>query len=99
MRGRVTIGGSMCPVCHERPPTIGVLCIECRDELALPVRAIPEQVQRLGDEATVQAVLVDVWGRPHALAPSTLVGRSVGGRGLAVFEVSISRHHAQITLD
>jgi hypothetical protein len=89
----------MCPVCQERAPEIGVLCTECRDELAIPIRTTPEQVQLQGDAAGTDAALVDVWGRPHSLAASTLIGRSVDGCGLAVLEVSISRHHAQIVLD
>jgi DNA-binding winged helix-turn-helix (wHTH) protein len=89
---------AMCPVCQVRAAEIGVLCLPCRDEIALPIRAAPEQVQRHG-EARAAAALVDVWGRPHALAPSTLVGRTVGECGLAVLEVSISRRHAQISLE
>ena len=86
----------MCPVCQVRSAVVGVLCVECRDEIAA-IRAIPEQIQRHG-EASTDAALVDVWGRTHLLSSSTLIGRSVEGQGLAVLEVSISRHHAQIEL-
>jgi hypothetical protein len=89
---------AMCPVCHERAAATGVLCTECCDELAPPIRAIPEQVQHHGAPST-EAALVDVWGRPHALAASTLIGRSVEDHGLAVLEASISRHHARIELE
>ena len=88
----------MCPVCQVRAAAIGVLCLECRDEIAMPIRATPEQVQLHGGAPTA-AALVDVWGRTHALDPSTRVGRTVDGHGLAVLEVSISRHHARITLE
>jgi hypothetical protein len=88
----------MCPVCQARAAAIGVLCLDCRDEIASPIRATPEQVQLHGNAPTA-AALIDIWGRPHALDPITPVGRTVGGHGLAVFEVSISRHHARISLD
>ena len=91
--------GSMCPVCQERAAEIGVLCTECRDGIAGPIRAIPEQVQLQGEDDTTDAALVDPWGRPHLLASDTLIGRSVLGRGLAVLEVSISRNHARISLE
>jgi hypothetical protein len=84
----------MCPVCQAREAAAGVLCSACRDQIAPPVRATPEQIQLLG-EASTDAVVVDVWGRPHRLSPSTLIGRHVGGQGLAVFEASVSRHHAR----
>jgi FHA domain len=89
---------TMCPVCHERAAATGVLCAECCDELAPPIRAIPEQVQLHG-VTPAEAALIDVWGRPHALASSTLIGRSVDDHGLAVLEASISRHHARIELE
>jgi hypothetical protein len=89
----------MCPVCQARAASIGALCLECRDEIAsMAIRVTPEQVQLHG-QAPTTAALVDVWGRPHPLDPSTLVGRAVGGHGLAVLEVSISRHHARISLE
>jgi len=90
----------MCPVCQERAPSVGILCKECRDAIAPSVRATPEQVQRRegSTEATwTDAALIDGWGRPHRLPPDTLIGRSVDGEGLALLEVSISRHHARIT--
>ena len=89
----------MCPVCHERAAAIGVLCAECRDEIAAPPRAIPEQVRRHEAAASTDAALIDVWGRPHALGPSTPIGRSVDRHGLAVLEGSISRQHARIALE
>jgi hypothetical protein len=88
----------MCPVCQARAAAVGVLCLPCRDEIASPVPAIPEQIQPRGEGST-DAVLIDVWGRPHLLAPSTLIGRGVEEQGLAILEVSISRHHARIVLE
>lgn len=45
------------------------------------------------------AALVDPWGRAHRLDPRTLIGRQVDGQGLAILEPSVSRHHANVTLD
>ncbi len=88
----------MCPVCRARPTEVGVLCEECREELASPIRIMPEQLQLHGKSPT-SAALIDLWGRPHALDPRTLVGRQVEGRGLAILEPSVSRHHAELALD
>jgi hypothetical protein len=88
----------MCPVCRQRPAEVGVLCEECRDELASPIKIMPEQIQLHGTRPTM-AALVDLWGRPHRLDPRTLIGRQVDGQGLAILEPSVSRHHAHLTLD
>ncbi|HEY4241850.1 MAG TPA: FHA domain-containing protein [Kofleriaceae bacterium] len=77
---------------------MGVLCEECRDELASPIKIMPEQIQLHGARPTMSA-LVDLWGRPHRLEPRTLIGRQVEGQGLAILEPSVSRHHAHLTLD
>jgi pSer/pThr/pTyr-binding forkhead associated (FHA) protein len=88
----------MCPVCRQRPAEVGVLCEECRDELASPIKIMPEQIQLHGARPTT-AALIDIWGRPHRLDPRTLIGRQVDGQGLAILEPSVSRHHAHLTLD
>jgi pSer/pThr/pTyr-binding forkhead associated (FHA) protein len=88
----------MCPVCRARPVEVGVLCEECRDELSSPIRIMPEQLQLHGAQPT-PAALIDLWGRPHQLDPRTLIGRQVEGAGLAILEPSVSRHHADLTLD
>jgi DNA-binding winged helix-turn-helix (wHTH) protein len=75
-----------------------VLCEECRDELASPIKVMPEQIQLHSTRPTM-AALIDIWGRPHRLDPRTLVGRQVDGQGLAILEPSVSRHHAHLTLD
>jgi hypothetical protein len=75
-----------------------VLCEECGDELSSPIRITPEQLQLHGTRPTF-AALIDLWGRPHRLDPRTLIGRQVDGRGLAILEPSVSRRHADITLD
>jgi len=87
-----------CPVCLERPPEIGVLCEECRDELSSPMRISPEQIQLRINRPT-DAALLDPWGRVHRLEARTLVGRQIEAQGLAILEPSVSRHHAHLTLD
>ncbi len=73
-----------------------MLCEECRDDLASPIRTTPEQIQlRVGDKPTA-AALVDLWGRPHTLEPTVLVGRQIDGPGLALLEPSVSRRHAEL---
>jgi len=74
------------------------LCEECRDELSSPIKIMPEQIQLHGGRPTM-AALIDLWGRSHRLDPRTLIGRQVDGQGLAILEPSVSRHHAQLTLD
>ncbi|MDB4963926.1 MAG: domain containing protein [Myxococcales bacterium] len=88
----------MCPVCRQRPAEVGVLCEECRDDLASPIKVSPEQIQ-LHSARPTMAALIDLWGRPHRLDPRTLIGRQVDGPGLALLEPSVSRHHAHIVLD
>lgn len=85
---------AMCPVCARRAVEVGVLCEECRDDLAGPINISPEQIQLLGARCPTRAALIDPWGRPHVLDAHTLVGRQVDGQGLAVLEPSVSRNHA-----
>jgi hypothetical protein len=87
-----------CPVCSERVAAVGVLCDECREELATPIRISPEQIQ-LRVQRPTKAALIDLWGRPHQLDPRTLIGRQIDTYGLGVLEPSVSRHHAHLTLD
>lgn len=56
-----------------------------------------EQIKTRFD-ANAEAVLLDQFGVAHRLATQTLIGREPGD-GLAVIEASISRSHAQITLE
>lgn len=85
-------------MCVERDAEVGVLCEECRDDLSSPIRITPEQIQLHGTRPT-KAAIIDLWGRPHALDPRTLIGRQVEANGLAVLDPSVSRHHAHLTLD
>jgi pSer/pThr/pTyr-binding forkhead associated (FHA) protein len=86
-----------CPVCSTRPAEVGVLCEECRDELASPIKISQEQIMtRLQTPTT--AALIDIWGRPHPLDAHAKIGRQVEDRGIAVLEPSVSRLHAELTL-
>jgi hypothetical protein len=87
-----------CPVCRLRDAEVGVLCEECRDDLASPIKVTPEQIQAQCTSST-SAALIDLWGRPHRLATRMLIGRHVDGRGLAILEPSVSRNHAEVTLE
>ena len=87
-----------CPVCSTRPAEVGVLCEECRDELASPIKISQEQIlTRLQSPTT--AALIDIWGRPHQLDALSRVGRQVEDRGIAVLEPSVSRLHAELKLE
>jgi pSer/pThr/pTyr-binding forkhead associated (FHA) protein len=87
-----------CAVCRQRPSDVGLLCEECRDELSGPVYITPEQVLSSHGRPT-GALLIDLWGRPHALDARTLIGRQLEGTGVSVHEGSISRHHAHLAYD
>jgi pSer/pThr/pTyr-binding forkhead associated (FHA) protein len=75
-----------------------VLCEECRDELASPIKISQEQILTRMQTAT-SAALIDIWGRPHQLDAASRVGRQVEERGIAVLEPSVSRNHAELTFD
>jgi pSer/pThr/pTyr-binding forkhead associated (FHA) protein len=85
-----------CPVCATRPAEVGVLCEECREELASPIKISQEQILGRVQSATSGALL-DLWGRPHPLDAHTRIGRQIEERGLAVLEPSVSRAHAELT--
>lgn len=77
---------------------MGVLCEECRDELASPIKISQEQIlPRL--RSPTRAALIDIWGRPHQLDANSMIGRQVEERGLAVLEPSVSRHHAELVYE
>ncbi|HEX5057837.1 MAG TPA: FHA domain-containing protein [Kofleriaceae bacterium] len=84
-----------CPVCSTRPAEVGVLCEECRDELASPIKISQEQILTRVQTATT-AALIDIWGRPHQLDVHSKVGRQVEDHGIAVLEPSVSRLHAEL---
>ncbi len=77
---------------------MGVLCEECRDELASPIKISQEQILTRVQSPT-PAALIDIWGRPHQLDAHARIGRQVDDHGIAVLEPSVSRSHAELTLD
>jgi hypothetical protein len=82
-----------CLKCRHRAQTVGLLCSDCSRAIATPIA--PEQVVGLTPQDS-GAALVDQWGRPHAIGAHTHIGRTVE-RGISIFDVSVSRHHASIT--
>lgn len=75
-----------------------MLCEECRDELASPIKISQEQIlARL--HSPTPAALIDIWGRPHQLDEHARIGRQVEERGIAVLEPSVSRNHAELSFD
>lgn len=59
---------------------------------------VPEQIVSPSDTDT-DSVLVDQWGRTHALASQTTLGREPGPARIAVLAGSVSRRHAALQLD
>lgn len=87
-----------CAVCTRNPVESGLLCEDCREEIAGPLGLVPEQILATSAKPT-GAVLIDPWGRPHSLDARTLLGRALEGSGISVLESSVSRHHAHLSLD
>ena len=87
-----------CVVCARQPVESGLLCEDCRDEIAGPLGLVPEQIMATTAKPT-GAILVDPWGRPHGLDARTLIGRQLEGAGVSILESSVSRHHAHLALD
>lgn len=86
-------------MCLFAPASAGVLCTECRADLAEGLVLAQEQV--VGKSlAPTRSVLVDMWGRAHPLDPRCTIGRDlVADSGLAIHEGSVSRVHARLLLD
>jgi hypothetical protein len=87
-----------CAVCARHPVESGLLCEDCREEVAGPLGLVPEQVLTTTAKPT-GAVLIDPWGRPHPLEARTLIGRQLEGAGVSILESSVSRHHAHLSID
>ena len=85
----------MCAICREHAARTGLLCDGCRNEVIGEHQVSIDQIAMIGREPT-SAALVDVWGQPHRLDPTTPVGRHIEDYGLALFDGSVSRHHATI---
>lgn len=85
----------MCAICRRAPRHLGVLCVDCADELISPVTITPEQIQSHGVMDS-GAALIDVWGGLHLLATHTMLGRTTDPPALGIFDSSVSRHHARL---
>src|SRR5690606_29026863 len=86
-----------CLVCHEQRPLVGVACAECLEGLKPAFAITPEQLRMRGGPPTT-SVLVDPWGRAHALPRRTVVGRVLDEDGLEILDATISRQHALLEL-
>ncbi len=82
-----------CIVCRASSPSR--LCERCRNEIDTQPQLVPEQLSA-EVEQPVNAVVVDLWGRSHALGVRTIVGRQAGPETLALCDASVSRNHAVI---
>jgi pSer/pThr/pTyr-binding forkhead associated (FHA) protein len=87
-----------CVVCAREPAAFGLLCESCRDDVAAPLGLLPQQVLATIVRPTDDA-LVDQWGQPHRLEASMPIGRTMGEIGILILDASVSRHHAQLTLE
>jgi hypothetical protein len=83
-----------CAACEETAPATGWLCEECAAAIHGVTRLLPEQI--VTDVETADAVLVDRWGRTHALGVRTIIGRELEAHGVTISEASVSRRHAEI---
>jgi hypothetical protein len=91
---------NICAVCLRDDPTLGLLCDDCRDELASPFGLVPEQIMATAARPT-DAALIDRWGRPHRLAERAVVGRvaPATGDGVLIIDGSVSRRHGEVSRD
>jgi hypothetical protein len=87
-----------CAVCAARGATMGALCDDCRDDVAVPFGVMPEQLLVSALRPTA-AALVDAWGRAQRLDARAAVGRQLGTSGVGLIDGSISRHHAILGYD
>jgi pSer/pThr/pTyr-binding forkhead associated (FHA) protein len=87
----------VCAVCRTQEATVGLLCENCRDDVAAPLGLLPQQLLATIAKPTGDA-LIDQWGRAHPLEVRTMIGRALEGTGLMLLEASVSRHHAHLAL-
>ena len=79
-------------------PSDSNVCAECAGELACPLPFVTEQVLSAWARP-LDATLIDTWGRVHRLEAKTSVGRQPSARGVSIFHGSVSRRHAELTLE
>jgi hypothetical protein len=83
-----------CAACAASAPVSGWLCDECAAAIHGAAPLLPEQIVSHGTSS--DAALLDRWGRPHALAQRTVVGRQQEPQGVAIAQASVSRFHAEL---
>jgi hypothetical protein len=95
---RYSAGVAACLICQRAPRTTGVLCDECVALVCgiseLCAEQIVHRVSHVED-----AALLDRWGRVHRLGARTLLGRRVDDEGIVIADGSVSRRHAELTLE
>ena len=74
------------------------VCGECAGELTCPLPFVAEQILSAWARP-LDATFIDTWGRVHRLEAKTSVGRHPSARGLSIFHGSVSRRHAEMSLD
>lgn len=74
------------------------VCAECAGELACPLPFVAEQILSAWARP-LDATFVDCWGRVHRLEAKTVIGRQPSARGLSIFHGSVSRRHAEVSLE
>jgi pSer/pThr/pTyr-binding forkhead associated (FHA) protein len=84
-----------CAVCRSQPEEVGLLCENCRDDVGASIGLLPEQLLATIAKPTGD-VLIDQWGRAHALESRTMIGRALDGTGIMILEAWVSRHHAHL---
>jgi len=79
------------------PSSVGVLCTECRADLAENLVIAPEQLVARVEDPT-RAAFVDAWGRVHLVDAQLVIGRDLDS-GIAIHTPSVSRVHARLQRD
>jgi hypothetical protein len=87
---------SQCVVCQLRARSVGLVCARCARAIAQSGGLLPQQIVA-STAADGEDALVDQWGRAHALAASTHIGRAVATNDIGITDASVSRHHARVT--
>jgi pSer/pThr/pTyr-binding forkhead associated (FHA) protein len=85
-----------CLACADRPVSDGLLCEPCAATLRGKHAICAEQITCQVDGTSERAGLMDEWGRVHALATATAIGRQAVAGGLSIAEPSVSRRHAEL---
>jgi FHA domain len=83
-------------LCCGAAPELGALCRKCALEVVPCDGLIPDHLRSTIDATEAEAWVVDGFGRAHAIAATTGIGR-IPDRDLVILASSVSREHAQLT--